>query len=114
MAKNTGLTTYSEKINGNPGNHGWLVGFDVTDGYLGITQFDGNTVGDRVLLSPTQVKELVRFVAAECRKVLDERERGCCSYCKDPDKCVSGCLKRTMQLLTDDREMPHETQASRQ
>lgn len=65
MAKN-GLTTYSEKINGSRGNYGWEVRFDLTDNeYLGITQFDGETVKDRVLLSPAQVKELVSFVSGK-------------------------------------------------
>ena len=66
MAKNTGLTTYSEKIKGSPGNYGWEARFDLTDNeYLGITQFDGETVKDRVLLSPAQVKELVNFVSGK-------------------------------------------------
>lgn len=65
MAKN-GLTTYSEKVRGASGNYGWQVRFDLTDNeYLGITQFDGETVKDRVLLSPAQVKELVSFVSGK-------------------------------------------------
>lgn len=62
MAKNTGRTTYSEKIKGAPGNYNWQVRFDDTDGFLGITQFDGEVVKDRVLLSPAQVMELLSFV----------------------------------------------------
>jgi hypothetical protein len=65
MARNNHVTTYSEKIKGNPGNYGWQVRFDLADGYLGITQFDGETVKDRVLLSPAQIRELVNFTAGK-------------------------------------------------
>lgn len=65
MAKTTGRITYSEKLKGSPGNYGWEVRFDISDGYLGITQFEGETVMDRVLLSPAQVKELVGFVSGK-------------------------------------------------
>jgi hypothetical protein len=65
MAKNTGRTTYSEKIKGDRGNFDWQVRFDLTDGFLGITQFDGEAVKDRVLLSPAQAKELVEFVSGK-------------------------------------------------
>lgn len=65
MAKNTGRTTYSEKIKGTPANYGWQVRFDDTDGYLGITQYEGEVVKDRVLLSPAQAKELVNFVSGK-------------------------------------------------
>lgn len=58
-------TTYSEKIKGNHGNYGWDVRFDLTGEYLGITQFDSETVKDRVLLSPAQVRELVSFVSSK-------------------------------------------------
>ncbi len=55
-------TKYSDKIDGDRGNYGWPVRFDKTGrGYLGITQFDGETVKDRVLLSPKQVKALITF-----------------------------------------------------
>lgn len=59
----TGRTHYSQKIKGNRGNHNFQSRFDMSDGYLGITQWDGETVTDRVLLSPAQVKELLDFVA---------------------------------------------------
>jgi hypothetical protein len=55
-------TTYSEKIKGARGNYDWHARFDITDGYLGITQIDGESVKDRVLLSPEQVQELLKFV----------------------------------------------------
>ena len=60
-----GRTYYSEKIRGAQGNYGWAVGFDITDGYIGITQFDGETVKDRVLLSPAQARELVEFITGK-------------------------------------------------
>ena len=56
MARNSGLTTYSEKIKGSERNYDWQVRFDLTDGFLGITQFEGETVKDRVLLSPAQAR----------------------------------------------------------
>lgn len=50
-------TYYSDEIKGTRGNHDLPAKFDLTDGYLGITQ-----TGDRVLLSPKQVKALTEFV----------------------------------------------------
>lgn len=59
----TGRTTYSEMIKGTHGNFNWPVRFDLGDGYVGITQFDGDgAVADRVLLSPEQVRELLAFL----------------------------------------------------
>lgn len=63
MANKRGITRYSERIKGNRGNFNWPVRFDLTDGYLGITQMEGESVNDRVLLSPTQVQELLDFVS---------------------------------------------------
>jgi hypothetical protein len=55
-------TKYSDKIAGDKGNYNCEVRFDLTENkYLGITQFDGDTVKDRVLLSPKQVKALIAF-----------------------------------------------------
>ena len=52
-----------QKIAGDKSNYQWGARFDVTGrGYVGITQFDGGVVKDRVLLSPKQVSELVAFV----------------------------------------------------
>lgn len=62
MADLRGRTYYSEKIKGDRGNFEWLARFDRTDGYLGITQFDGDAVKDRVLLSPAQIRQLLEFV----------------------------------------------------
>jgi hypothetical protein len=60
-------TRYSEKIKGDRGNFGWLARFDMTGGHLGITQFEGDAVNDRVLLSPAQVQELLDFVGKKPR-----------------------------------------------
>lgn len=56
-------TRYSEKVKGDRGNFNWLARFDLSGGYLGITQFEGDAVTDRVLLSPAQVQQLVDFVS---------------------------------------------------
>ena len=53
------ITTYSVKVPGDARNHQLPVVFDDTDGYIGITQDGG-----RVLLSPEQVKALLRFLKA--------------------------------------------------
>ena len=57
-----GATTYSGVVNGDAQNHKLPVRFDVTDGYVGISQYDGTLVADRVLLSPKQVQALVQFM----------------------------------------------------
>lgn len=61
-----GVTDYSDPVVGEWRNHGHTARFDVTDGFIGITQYDGDgaTVTDRVLLSPSQWSELVAFVDA--------------------------------------------------
>lgn len=60
----TGLTTYSKTIPGTRHNYNWPVWFDMTDGCLGITQFDeAGKVTERVLLSQKQVQELKAFIA---------------------------------------------------
>ena len=65
-----GITTYSGKIAGDKRNYGWAVSFDNTGpadyahepGYIGITQFDEQgKVKERVLVSPEQVDEFIRF-----------------------------------------------------
>lgn len=57
-----GQTHYSDKIKGERGNYNWPVLYDMTDGFLRISQSDGDKVKDCVLLSPKQVKALVDFV----------------------------------------------------
>jgi hypothetical protein len=55
-------TKYSDKVAGDKGNYNWDVRFDLTEGkYLGITQYDGDVVKDRVLLTLKQVKALIAF-----------------------------------------------------
>lgn len=60
MAK--GDTVYSTKVPGARGNYEWPVRFDKSDGYVGINQYDGDKLTDRVLLSAKQVRELIAFV----------------------------------------------------
>jgi hypothetical protein len=60
-----GITDYSDVIKGERRNHDHAVRFDVTDGFVGITQYSDTPVGrvgDRVLLSPVQWRALVEFV----------------------------------------------------
>jgi len=54
---------YSAEIKGDDRNWNWSAQFDKSgDGYVGITQTrDGTT--DRVLLSPAQVRALLKFIA---------------------------------------------------
>jgi hypothetical protein len=61
----TGSTSYSDKVLGDAANYNQSVRFDVTDKYVGITQFDENgKVNDRVLLTPKQAKELAEWIGA--------------------------------------------------
>jgi hypothetical protein len=60
--RETGLTIYSKEFQGERGNYKWPVRFDLIDGFVGITQFDGKEVKDRVLLSPKQMRELLTFI----------------------------------------------------
>ena len=58
----TGCTRYSDEIPGARGNYKWPARFDLTDGFLGISQSENGKVKDRVLLSPQQVQEMIAFV----------------------------------------------------
>lgn len=62
-----GFTKYSKRIDGEASNYNAEVRYDLTDGTLGISQFDGEGVGvvDRVLLSPKQVSALIAFLKGE-------------------------------------------------
>jgi hypothetical protein len=63
-------THYSDEIPGARGNYGWSVMYDLTGGYLGITQMtDDGKVKDRVLLSPKQVQEMTRFLTRQSAAV---------------------------------------------
>lgn len=55
------LTVYSDKVQGDAGNFNWAVRFDVTDGYVGISQW-GDSGCERILLSPAQIKVLFEFI----------------------------------------------------
>lgn len=64
------ITTYSDKVPGDAGNYTWAVRFDNTGpadyigepGHIGITQFnEKGQVKERVLLSPDQVEEFLKF-----------------------------------------------------
>jgi len=59
------ITHYSDYIEGADGNYGWLVRFDKTRGFIGITQSREKSWADveRVLLSPAQFKALIEFVS---------------------------------------------------
>jgi hypothetical protein len=57
-------TKYSDMIPGDSRNYEWAVRFDIHARYLGITQFEGASVKERVLLSPDQVAALMRFLSA--------------------------------------------------
>ena len=60
-----GEMRWSKEVAGDDGNYDWPVTFDVTDGYIGITQEHGKERPiERVLLSPAQVRALLAFVGA--------------------------------------------------
>jgi hypothetical protein len=56
------ITQYSTKIEGTWGNYKWPVSFDISNGFVGINQYEGETIKDRILLLPLQVQELIAFV----------------------------------------------------
>lgn len=61
--KETGLVVRSKKFPGDRGNFDWEAQFDLTDGYLGLTQDQGDPNGlQRVLLSPGQKRALLAFL----------------------------------------------------
>ncbi len=64
MATETGITTFSKKVPGRKENFNWDVSFDETDNFIGISQYEKGNEGwnQRVLLSPRQVDELIKFV----------------------------------------------------
>lgn len=74
MSDNT--TRYSVQIDGDKGNYGWAVRFDLSRGYLGINQYIFESDSDsRVLLSPKQVDGLLKFV--EEIKTTKKRKMAC-------------------------------------
>lgn len=61
-AKESGITYYSDKVAGAKANYDRAIRYDYTDGFVGITAFEGAKVVDRVLLSPIQVGRLLEFL----------------------------------------------------
>jgi hypothetical protein len=57
-----GTTRYSKPHKGDKWNWRRVTQFDVTDGYLGITQTENGAVVDRVLLTPSQVTALRDYI----------------------------------------------------
>lgn len=55
------ISTYSNELKGAKGNFNQPARFDMSRGFLGITQKTEAGI-DRVLLSPGQVRALVAFV----------------------------------------------------
>lgn len=56
---------YSEKVKGDSENYDWAIKMDSDGGYLGVTQYDENgKIKERVLLCPSQVEALLKFVRA--------------------------------------------------
>ena len=54
-------TRYSKPVPGDKGNYHWTAKFDMTDGYVGITQVEVGQTLARVLLSPRQMHALIDF-----------------------------------------------------
>ncbi len=57
-----GRTRYSRTFKGCKANYKWPVSFDVTDGFLGISQKSFGGMTERILLSPSQYKALLQFM----------------------------------------------------
>ena len=58
-----GLTHYSAIVTGTSQNWHQDVRFDKTDGYLGISARQDGHWKDRVLLTPTQIIALLKYLA---------------------------------------------------
>lgn len=71
---------YSDKLKGDKRNYNWEAQYDLSGAYLGISQWHpDNPKGqqvERVLLSPEQVKGLVKFLGKydAARAALAKRE----------------------------------------
>lgn len=62
------MTHYSAEVDGDRGNSQQRVRFDVTDGYVGITQWPGpDAPASRVLLSPAQLTALRAFLREDAQ-----------------------------------------------
>lgn len=53
---------YSDRIPGTDGNYNWAVRYDKDGGFVGISQTKDDGTIERVLLSPRQVKALLKFI----------------------------------------------------
>lgn len=61
-----GITRYSKDVPGTRTNWNKTVRFDLTDGCLGISQWEKKGgVDDRVLLNKSQVAALLKFIGAK-------------------------------------------------
>lgn len=57
--------TYSKEVPGAAGNYLWSMRADRHEGFVGISQRHEDGRIERVLLSPAQVRALIRFARAE-------------------------------------------------
>ena len=55
---------YTDKLKGDKGNYGWVARFDLSNGYLGITEWLDDNKIERILLCPAQVEALQEFLRA--------------------------------------------------
>ena len=62
------VTHYSKEVPGEKGNYRQAVGFDDTNGYVGIGQWTDTRI-ERVLLSPRQVRALRTFLSRNDRRI---------------------------------------------
>ena len=58
---------YSKEIKGTTANFDRSVKFDYDGGYIGVSQYELGDLIDRILLSPHQAEELIRFIEAKGR-----------------------------------------------
>lgn len=65
MARNS--VRVSDKINGDDSNYKWVVRFDGIGATIGITQWSDGGQVQRILLSPAQAKELIKFISRKER-----------------------------------------------
>jgi hypothetical protein len=64
-------TKYSKDVKGTKTNWGYTARFDITNGLLGISQWgkaSGFETSHRVLLSKSQVKAMLKFVASQANR----------------------------------------------
>lgn len=65
-----GITKYSRVVAGTHANHDLTARFDLTDGILGITQWQPDSrQHERVLLNKKQVEEMLQFLNGKKQRV---------------------------------------------